>query len=87
MFGKFVRVISRVQEGYTMMNTVGKRNHNSREKLSSPMAMVMGAILSLEIMIGGAMLLNFDFKGADMIAVALAFVVLYFGIVAALTDK
>lgn len=70
-----------------MMNTVEKRNHNSREKLSSPMAMVMGAILSLEIMIGGAMLLNFDFKGADMFAVALAFVVLYFGIVAALTDK
>ena len=87
MFGKFVRVISRTQEGYTMMNTAGKRKDSSKEKLSSPMAMIIGAILTLEIMIGGAMLLNFDFKGADIIAVALAFVVLYSGIVAALTDN
>ena len=42
---------------------------------------------AIEIMIGGAMILNFDFKGADIIAVVLAFMVLYFAVVASLTDK
>ena len=46
-----------------------------------------GALLTIEIMIGGAMILNFDFKGADIIAVVLAFMVLYFAVVASLTDK
>ena len=51
------------------------------------MAMILGAVLTLEIMIGGAMLFNFDFHGADIIAVVLAFMVLYFAVVASLTDK
>ena len=58
-----------------------------KEKLSRPMAMVMGIILTIEIMIAGAMMLNLDFGSADIIALVMAFVVLYFGVVAALTDK
>ena len=60
---------------------------HSGKKLSSGMAMVLGAVLTIEIMIGGAMLFNFDFRGADVIAVVLAFMVLYFAVVASLTDK
>ena len=49
--------------------------------------MIMGIIVTIEIMIAGAMLLNIDFGSADIIALVLAFVVLYFGVVAGLTDK
>ena len=51
------------------------------------MAMVLGALLTMEIMLGGAMLFNFDFRGADIVAVVLSFMVLYFAVVASLTDK
>ena len=50
-------------------------------------AMVLGALLTMEIMLGGAMLFNFDFRGADIVAVVLSFMVLYFAVVASLTDK
>lgn len=58
-----------------------------KEKLSRPMAMVMGAIVTIEIMIAGAMMFNIDFGSTDGIALVLAFVVLYFGVVAGLTNK
>ena len=51
------------------------------------MAMFLGLFVTIEIMIGGAMILNIDFHTADMIAVVFAFAVLYFGVVAGLTDK
>ena len=40
-----------------------------------------------ELMIGGAMIFNYDFHGADLIALLFAFMVLYSGVVAVLTDK
>ena len=49
--------------------------HCGRQKLSSGMAMVLGALLTMEIMLGGAMLFNFDFRGADIVAVVLSFMV------------
>ena len=64
-----------------------EHSYTGKQKLSSGMAMILGAFLTIEIMIGGAMLFNFDFKGADIIAVVLAFMVLYFAVVASLTDK
>lgn len=36
--------------------------HTGKQKLSFGMAMILGALLTIEIMIGGAMILNFDFK-------------------------
>lgn len=64
-----------------------QRRRESKGKLSSAMAMVIGAIVTLEIMVAGAMILNIDFHGADVIALILAFMVLYFGVVAVLTDR
>lgn len=57
------------------------------KKLSSSMAMLLGLILTVEIMVAGAMFLNLDFHATDTIALIFAFVVLYFGVVALLTDK
>lgn len=56
-------------------------------KLSTAGAMATGVLVTLEIMVAGAMLLNLDFHGMDMIAVFLVFLVIYFGVVAALTDR
>lgn len=65
--------------------------HNERKqedrKLSSVMAVVLGFLVTLEIMVAGAMVLNFDFHTADTLAVVGSFAVLYFGVVAVLTDK
>ena len=62
----------------------GKKN---RRKFSSIMAMVLGAIVTIEIMIMGAMVLKLDFHSADRIALVLGFMVLYSGVVIALADK
>lgn len=56
-------------------------------KFSGSTAMVLGLFITLEIMIGGAMIFNYDFHGADIIALLFAFMVLYSGVVAVLTDK
>lgn len=61
--------------------------HRRDKKLSKNMAMFLGIIVTVEIMIAGAMVFNFDFKGADVIALIFAFMVLYSGVVAMLTDK
>lgn len=41
-----------------------EHRHTGKQKLSSGMAMILGALLTIEIMIGGAMILNFDFNGS-----------------------
>ena len=66
-----------------------ERNHEkrSRRKLSKIMAMVLGAIVTIEIMVIGAMILKVDFHSADRIALGLGFMVLYSGVVVALADK
>ena len=56
-------------------------------KLSPSMAMIMGIAVTVEIMTAGGMILNIDFRSVDMIALLLAFVVIYFAVVAILTDK
>lgn len=69
-----------------MINAMQTRKKETR-KFSSVMAMIMGVLVTLEIMVMGAMFLNIDFRSADRIALVLAFMVLYSGVVAALTDK
>ncbi len=69
-----------------MINAMQTRKKETR-KFSSVMAMIMGVLVTLEIMVMGAMFLNIDFHSADRIALVLAFMVLYSGVVAALTDK
>ena len=51
------------------------------------MALILGVVVTLELMIMGAMLFHIDFHSADRIAMVFAFAVLYFGVVAGLTDK
>ena len=73
-------------------NTFGERDafmwkSKKEEKLSPSMAVIMGIVVTVEIMIAGGMILNIDFRSVDVIALLLAFVVLYFAVVAILTDK
>ena len=69
-------------EGY-----VEETQEKHGRKFSGSMAMVLGLFITLEIMVGGAMIFNYDFHGADIIALLFAFMVLYSGVVAVLTDK
>ena len=64
-----------------------EHRHTGKQKLSSGMAMILGALLTIEIMIGGAMILYFDFIVAVIFSVLLAFIVFYFVVVSSLTDK
>lgn len=66
-----------------MLNT----NEITTKKLSGSKAMLFGLILTVEIIIAGAMALNIDFHATDTIALIFGFVVLYSGVVAVLTDK
>ena len=69
-------------EGY-MEDTQESRGR----KFSGSTDMILGLFITLELMIGGAMIFNYDFHGADLIALLFAFMVLYSGVVAVLTDK
>lgn len=59
------------------------RNH----KLSPVMALILGILVTLEIMVAGSMALNIDIHTVDAISILFAFIALYFGVVALLTDK
>ena len=92
MFGKHVRYKGRKPRWSTQQmqkeEFTGQREvTENRRKFSSIMAMVLGAIVTIEIMIMGAMVLKLDFHSADRIALALGFMVLYSGVVIALADK
>ena len=47
-------------------------------KFSGSTAMILGLFITLELMIGGAMIFNYDFHGADIIALLFAFMVVIF---------
>lgn len=91
------QTIIRYKGDLTMMNTAetakrhyeteNRENHTERKKFSNAMAMILGILVTVEIMILGAMVMKIDVHSADWIAMALAFVVVYSGVVAALTDK
>ena len=51
------------------------------------MAVILGLIVTLEVIVAGGMIFNIDFHSADMVAVVMGFMVLYAGIVAILTDN
>lgn len=72
-------------EHVTDVERDGDREEN--QKLSSTMAMLLGILGTLEIMIAGVMIFNIDVRAADTLALIFAFLVLYFGVVAVLTDK
>ena len=64
--------------------TENRKNNTETKKYVNVMAMIQ---VRMESMILGAMVMKIDVHSADRIAMALAFVVVYSGVVAALTDK
>ena len=72
-----------VLQDYIEQEQPGKGN----QKFSGAMAMILVIVITAEIMIAGAMVFDIDFRGSDLVALMLAFMVLYCGVVAALTDK
>ena len=69
------------------VNTTQRMRRKERHKFSRPMAVILGLIVTLEVMVAGGMIFNIDFHSADMVAVVMGFMVLYAGIVAILTDN
>ncbi len=63
------------------------QDRRSNKKLSAVMAIVVGLILTLEIMVAGAMIFKVDFRAVDTLALIFTFAVVYFGVVAGLTDR
>lgn len=63
------------------------REKRTNKKLSAIMAIFVGLIITLEIMVAGAMLFNIDVRAVDGLALIFTFAVVYFGVVAGLTDR
>ena len=70
-----------------VVNTTQRMRRKERYKFSRTMAVILGLIVTLEVMVAGGMIFNIDFHSADMVAVIMGFMVLYAGIVAILTDN
>ena len=89
MFGKHVRYKGRKPRWSTQQmqkeEFTGQREVTERRIAGN--FPVSWAIVTIEIMIMGAMVLKLDFHSADRIALALGFMVLYSGVVIALADK
>ena len=65
----------------------GMRRKKANRKLSKTMAVILGLIVTVELIIAGGMIFNIDFHSTDMIALFMGFMVLYAGVVALLTDN
>ena len=63
------------------------QEERGNKKLSAFTAIIMGLIITLEIMVAGAMMFKIDFRTVDTLALIFAFAVVYFGVVAGLTDR
>ena len=68
----------------TANTTQGMRRKKANRKLSKTMAVILGLIVTAELIIAGGMIFNIDFHSTDMIAL---FMGLYAGVVALLTDN
>ena len=71
----------------TANTTQGMRRKKANRKFSKTMAVILGLIVTVELIIAGGMIFNIDFHSADMVAVIMGFMVLYAGVVALLTDN
>ena len=71
----------------TANTTQGMRRKKANRKLSKTMAVILGLIVTVELIIAGGMIFIIDFHSTDMIALFMGFMVLYAGVVALLTDN
>ena len=58
------------------VNTTQRMRRKERHKFSRTMAVILGLIVTLEVMVAGGMIFNIDFHSADMVAVVMGFMVL-----------
>ena len=70
-----------------MTNTTQRMKRNENHKFSKTMAVILGVIVTLEIMVAGGMIFNVDFHSTDIIALLFGFMVVFSGAVAILTDN
>ena len=71
-----------------MTNTTqGMRRKKANRKLSKTMAVILGLIVTVELIIAGGLIFNIDFHSTDMSALFRGFMVLSAGVVALLTDN
>ena len=86
-----LKICSKEMGGLIMANASGTaqkmRRRKENHKFSRMMAVILGLIVTVEVMIAGGMIFNIDFHSADIIAVIMGFIVLYSGVVAVLTDN
>ena len=86
-----LKICSKEMGGLIMANAAGTaqkmRRRKENHKFSRMMAVILGLIVTVEVMIAGGMIFNIDFHSADMVAVIMGFIVLYSGVVAVLTDN
>lgn len=71
----------------TADTTQEMRRKKESHKLSRTMAVILGLIVTVEVIVAGGMIFNVDFHSTDMVALFMGFMVLYAGIVAMLTDN
>ena len=86
-----LKMCSKEMGGLIMANAAGTaqkmRRRKENHKFSRMMAVILGLIVTIEVMIAGGMIFNIDFHSADIVAVIMGFIVLYSGVVAVLTDN
>ena len=86
-----LKMCSKEMGGLIMANAAGTaqkmRRRKENHKFSRMMAVILGLIVTVEVMIAGGMIFNIDFHSADIVAVIMGFIVLYSGVVAVLTDN
>ena len=78
---------TRLKEENKMTNTTQRMKRNENHKFSKTMAVILGVIVTLEIMVAGGMIFNVDFHSTDIIALLFGFMVVFSGAVAILTDN
>ena len=86
-----LKICSIEMGGLIMANAAGTaqkmRRRKENHKFSRMMAVILGLIVTVEVMIAGGIIVMMDFHSADIIAVIMGFIVLYSGVVAVLTDN
>ncbi len=88
----YVRKICSIsgREENLMRNTAGTTQEMRRKenhKCSKTMAVILGLIVTLEVMIAGGMIFNIDFHSADIITLIFGAGVVFSAAVAVLTDN
>ena len=78
--------LAEYQEKMNAIDLNIEQEKNESRKLSRTMAVILGLIVTLEVMIAGGMIFNIDFHSADTIAVILGFFGFYIRGVCCSTD-